>query len=235
MNQDSFGSKFRTWKNQYIDLVESKTEKIISLITETPTSAHRETLHAWIAPFASVICEIGSGSGGHLIERAAADPTSAYVGFELRFKRAFKTAQKAEQRGLKNLFVVRANARSMKDFFEAQCLAGVYVNFPDPWSKNHWKKNRILNPDFLLILQNLLRPGGFISYKTDHREYFEETLAVLRGMPSFSIGKLSSDLHASEFMNGNVATEFEKLFKSQGLKINYLEAVKLGNEPRSAL
>lgn len=229
MSQDSFGSKFRTWKNQYIDLVESKTEKIISLITDTASPTHRETLSTWIQPYRSVYCEIGSGSGGHLIELAARDPSSAYIGFELRFKRAFKTASKAEQRGLKNLFVVRANAKTIPQFFAPNSLAGIYINFPDPWSKKHWKKNRILNPEFLQVVLAVLRPGGFLSYKTDHGEYFEETVATLRNMPSFSIGKLSSDLHASEFMSGNIATEFENLFKSQGLKINFMEAVKLGN------
>ncbi|MBN8548012.1 MAG: tRNA (guanosine(46)-N7)-methyltransferase TrmB [Deltaproteobacteria bacterium] len=226
---DSFGSHFRTWKNQYIDLVESKTDKIISLVTEHPTPAHCESLKKLIAPFSTVFCEIGPGSGGHLIELAARNPTAAYVGFELRFKRAFKTVQKAEKRGIKNLFVVRANALTMKEFFAPASLAGVYVNFPDPWSKKHWKKNRILNPSFLEVLQELLAVDGFLSYKTDHLEYFEETLETVGKMPRFSIRKLTKDLYASEFVEANIPTEFENLFKSQGLKINFFEAVKLGN------
>ena len=229
MNQESFGSKFRTWKNQYIDLVESKTDKIISLVTDTPSPEHLENLRSRIKPYASVFCEIGPGSGGHLIELAARNPAAAYVGFELRFKRAFKTVEKSERRVAINLFVVRANATTMKTFFAPNSLAGIYVNFPDPWSKKHWKKNRILNPGFLETLHSLLIVGGFLSYKTDHAEYFEETLECVRKMPSFSVRKLSRDLYSSEFISENVPTEFENLFKSQGLKINFMEAVKLGN------
>jgi len=235
MDHDSFGSHFRTWKNQYIDLVEAKTERIISLTRETPNSAQCENLRAWLKPYSSVHCEIGSGSGGHLIELASKTPAAAYVGFELRFKRAFKTVNKAERQGALNLFLVRANATTMKDFFLPESLNGVYINFPDPWSKAHWKKNRILNAAFLETLAALLIPGGFLSYKTDHSEYFEETLASLRNLPRFSIRKLSRDLYASEFLATNVASEFENLFKTQGTKINYLEAVKLGNEPCSAV
>jgi hypothetical protein len=38
--------------------------------------------------------------------------------------------------------------------------------------------------------------------------------------------KLTRDLHASEWNEGNVMTEYEEYFSSQGVKINMLELVK---------
>lgn len=230
MSEESFGDRFRNWKNQYIDLVESKTDRIVSLTSPLPRPEQREQVHAWLRGYERVICEIGSGSGGHLIERAAQDPKAAYIGFELRFKRAFRTVEKAERRGVANLFLIRADAVSLPNFFDAGSLAGVYVNFPDPWAKAKWKKNRILNPGFLAEIGELLGHGGFLSYKTDHREYFEETLATLQKMPIFTLAKVTRDLHHSEFLEGNIPTEFENLFLSQGLPIHSLHAIKLGSK-----
>ncbi len=224
---ESFGAQFKHWKNQYIELVESKTDRIVSLVKPQPGAEQLAAVRAWLEAYSGIIVEIGSGSGGHLIERAAVDPTRAYIGFEIRFKRAFRTVEKAEQRGINNLFLIRADAKTMKDFFSAGSLDGVYVNFPDPWDKAKWKKNRVLNPESLRRIAELLVPGGFFSYKSDHSAYFDETAEALKEIPSFKIRKITKDLYRSEFLEGNIATEFENLFHSQKLPLSFLEAVRL--------
>lgn len=235
MAEESFGAKFRNWKNQYIDLVEQKTDRIVSLNSRAVSPQQRSAVEAWIKPGQPIYCEIGSGSGGHIIERASRNSGACYIGFELRFKRAFRTVQKAEARQVPNVFLIRADAVTLPEFFSPDSLSGVYINFPDPWAKAKWKKNRILNPGFLEKISVLLKPGGFFAYKTDHTEYFEETVALLRKMPIFSIKELTSDLYSSSLLADNVPSEFENLFISQGLKISCVQAIKLGNEPRSAL
>ena len=228
MSQESFGAKFRTWKNQYIDLVESETDKILSINGLDVSPQQKKLLQDKLINYKNVFCEIGSGSGGHLIELARRNPTGLYIGFELRFKRAFRTAEKAAKAGIQNLFMVRAAAQVMPKLFDSENLSGVYINFPDPWSKPKWKKNRILNPEFVTELCQLLKSDGFISYKTDHVEYFEETVSMLGEFAILKVQKLTRDLYSSEYIGANIASEFENLFISQGLKINFLEAHKFG-------
>ena len=81
------------WENPYIAKL-SELETIVAAQSNSISSEDCERLRSLVAPYTKVYLEFGSGSGAHLIERAASDPDSAYVGFELRFKRAFRTAEK---------------------------------------------------------------------------------------------------------------------------------------------
>jgi tRNA (guanine-N7-)-methyltransferase len=71
----------------------------------------------------------------------------------------------------------------------------------------------------------LLKDGGILRFKTDNVGLFDFSLEQLEevGLP---LSKITRDLHASEWNNGNVVTEYEAAFSSQGVKINMLEVVK---------
>lgn len=214
------------WKNPYIDRVESLPERIVPAESNAVTEEQIRVLRSIAASRDRTFLELGSGSGAHLIERAARESTATFIGFELRYKRAFRTAEKAQQRGIENLIVARTTATLVPEIFLANSLAGVYINFPDPWEKKKWRKHRLLNRDFVAKLQQLLLPGGFLAYKTDHQEYFDETLEMLESSLLFSIAEQSRDLHQSAYAADNVLTEFENLFISKGLPTYYLKAVR---------
>ena len=168
-----------------------------------------------------IYVEIGSGSGHHLITLAQRKPNALVIGIELRYKRAVRTVQKAQKASLSNLIVLRTNARSVNELFPPSSLSGVYVNFPDPWQKIKRRKNRVLSPDFFNHISELLKSDGFISFKTDHREYFESTLEHQAIYNHFSLAEKTSDLYRSEYLKDNISTEFEMLFHHKGLPINY--------------
>ena len=211
------------WKNQYIDLVQEKPEYILAASARSLTPDQIQTIRERAGAL-PVFCELCCGSGGHLVELAAAHPEGFFIGFELRFKRTFNTAKKAERLGLQNLLIVRTNAKELPRVFSTAELSGVYINFPDPWERERWKKHRVLTPEFIELLADRLKPGGFLSYKTDHEEYFTSTEQILRSHPRFSITKYSRNLHESEFSAGSVKTEFERLFLSKHLPIFFLHA-----------
>lgn len=166
-----------------------------------------------------VFCELGSGSGMHLIERAALKARAQFFGFELRYKRSVRTLEKAVERKIENLFVLRVDAGAVGQVFAPGSLQGVYVNFPDPWDKHKKTKKRMLSAQQLAVLRELLVPGGFVAFKTDHEQYYEWVLAEAGASGVFDIAWRSRDLHSSEYREQNVETEFEKLFLSQGLPI----------------
>ncbi len=169
--------------------------------------------------------EIGSGSGNHLLGQAQKNPHANYIGYEIRFKRSVRTIEKAEKMGLPNVFVFHQDANKISEVFSAKSLKGIFINFPDPWEKARQQKKRILNDKFLEISKNLLQEKGFISFKTDHREYFESFLKVISQNKDYVVTEQTFDLYQSEFLAENVVTEFEKLFISQKLPIYYLKAV----------
>lgn len=215
--------KFDNWKNKYIDLVQLKPELILPCIND---EADLSVLNRKLVQYQMIFCELGSGSGNHLIELARRNPDNLYIGFELRYKRTFRTAEKAERDGITNLYIIRHSAENIQNFFSVASLSGVYVNFPDPWDKKKWHKHRLLSSTYFQTLHNLLGSNGFFAYKTDHPEYFQVTLDFLQNSNLFDITEFSFDLYSSDYIEKNIPTEFEGLFLSKKMPIHYLKAVR---------
>ncbi len=172
-----------------------------------------------------IICELCSGSGGHLLDLAERAPETQFYGFELRFKRSVRTIEKGEKRGISNVFLLRTNARNAPLIFPPNSISGVYINFPDPWEKRRGEKHRLFDSKFLTEWYSLLIPGGFISVKTDHHEYFETLLTLVRAGTLFRIEEMTHNLYESNFLQANISTEFERMFRDKGNAICYLKLI----------
>lgn len=212
------------WKNQYIDLIGQKRDRIFSAVPEEELSHTTAKIRTLCSNYDEVVCELGSGSGGHIISHAEKCPRTLFIGFELRYKRAFRTIEKAEQKEITNLYMVQGDARSLTAIFPDQRLAGIYINFPDPWDKKRWQKHRLITPEFLGVLGAKIAVGGFFSHKTDHAEYFGTSVENLRSIPVFDLEVITDDLHNHPASEGLMLSEFEMLFRSKRLPVHYLLA-----------
>jgi len=216
------------WINPYIILCNKGLKNLYPFTSDQISAAEREQLRSCMDSYQEIYCELGSGSGGHLIERARRSPHALFVGFELRFKRVYRSAEKALHAGASNALFLRTDAHSISELLPADSLSGVYVNFPDPWDKKRWNKHRLLTAEFLECIAALVKTDGFFAYKTDHRKYFDEISQHLRASGSFQLEAETHAFHSSEFADDNVPSEFENLFQSKYLPICYLRAVKIG-------
>jgi len=218
------------WRNPYIDLIQTQAHNLVAPTGRVFSDDERSDLRARLAPYVDspggVLVELGSGMGNHLVAQALRSPQAFLVGFELRFKRLYRSAEKADIAGAKNLLIVQDDARHLALNFAPGTLKAVFVNFPDPWSKRKWLKHRLLTDKFVATFRELLCPGGVLAYKTDQQQAFEGTLEVLKADQGLEITKLSYDLHNSEFAKDNLRTEFESLFVGQKLPIYMVEARK---------
>jgi tRNA (guanine-N7-)-methyltransferase len=177
-----------------------------------------------------IILEFGSGSGGHLLSLAEINPEALLLGFEIRFKRAVRTLQKGEERGLTNVYIFRGRGELAGNIFEYRKVDEVYINFPDPWEKKRWRKHRILSPSMIAMVSGLLKEGGIFSVKTDHQEYFAsflEDIKEYRDFP-FHIEYSTSNLENPDVPEAAIKTEFEQLFRNQGKPVCYLRMKKKG-------
>ncbi len=235
MNIDSLSatlSSMATWENQYIQLVTTKPDIIVAEPDRESPLQSKTIISERKQHFSGIYVEIGSGSGLHLLKLAQNNPTMLCIGLEIRFKRAFKTGEKAETLGLKNVLVLRTDARNIDQLFEASEVSAFFVNYPDPWDKRRWKKNRILNESMLTTMHRLLKTHGFIRYKTDHAEYFHSTTQLI-SPALWQQTKYSTNLLSSEWASQNIPTEFEYLFTSQAKPLHLLEVAK--RQPAAAL
>lgn len=217
---------FPNWTNKYVHLVRTLPDILINGEEKVPTAEEILRVKEIVRRFPKLYVELGSGSGGHIIERAGQDPDALYAGFELRYKRAFRTAEKSQKQGLHNLLIIRTDASSLRSFFEPESVDGFFMNFPDPWDRKKWKKHRMINEESLKNFHALLKSGASFRYKTDHEGYFDDTLTLVEKSDLFTVARLTRDLHLSEHTNDNVTTEFERLFISQGLPTYFVELLK---------
>ena len=137
--------------------------------------------------------------------------------------------------------------KNLADYFEKGELAGIYLNFSDPWPKPRHAKRRLTYRGYLAQYASLLNPGRFIEIKTDNDGLFNFTLSEAKTLPEIlEIAVMSRDLHrdahqglfaetAKFLQEGEVAsneelreaaaitTEYEDKFKGLGKNINYVK------------
>ena len=134
---------------------------------------------SWGAVFgrtAPLEVELGFGRPHFLLERAAEAPERDIVGIEWKGR----WPRKVWDKRVKNVRAVHGNAWLLFGaLFQPASLAGVFLNFPDPWWKAKHKKRRILSDTFARLLVSRLAPGGMILVQTDVASLLEEMLARL--------------------------------------------------------
>ena len=74
----------------------------------------------------------------------------------------------------------------MNRMMQPDCLDGVHIFFPDPWPKSRHHKRRLIQPEFISLLCERLKFGGYIHVATDWENYAEQILKVLRNEPQLS-------------------------------------------------
>ncbi|HEY5657285.1 MAG TPA: tRNA (guanosine(46)-N7)-methyltransferase TrmB [Myxococcota bacterium] len=132
----------------------------------------------------TLVVEIGFGRGEFLMDMAAREPETAFVGVEYSFKRVLKMARRLARTELRNVRLVEAPAQEvLRDAIEDASVSCFWINFPDPWPKKRHFKRRLVQKSFAALLERRLSPGGVIEIATDHTGYAEWIDAVLREQP----------------------------------------------------
>lgn len=115
--------------------------------------------------------EIGPGRGGFLFERLGADPRVCLIGLEVRLKWATIVDRRLHELGLAERGRVFAeDARAALHRFPANCLAAVFVHFPDPWWKKRHNKRLVMGRALLEDLERALCSGAHVFVQTDVAE-----------------------------------------------------------------
>lgn len=174
---------------------------------------------------APVYLEIGAGKGGFAVGMTKAHPDVAYFAMEKVTDCVMLAAERAKREESRNLRFIIDTADNLMKIFAKGSVDAIFLNFSDPWSKKGYAKRRLTHARYLAVYMELLKDGGKLCFKTDNVGLFDFSIEQIEevGLP---ICKLTRDLHASEWNEGNVVTEYEAAFSSQGVKINMLEVVK---------
>ena len=159
--------------------------------------------------------EIGMGKGRFIMDLARLNPDINYVGVEKFSSVLVRAIEKQTEEKLPNLCFIRMEAENIEDVFEKEEVDYIYLNFSDPWPKDRHAKRRLTSVQFLKRYENILAKDGGITFKTDNRPLFDFSLEQIEEA-GWIIDNHTFDLHNSQYVEGNIMTEYEEKFSSMG-------------------
>lgn len=181
--------------------------------------------------------EIGCGKGDFLNEHAINNRDSNFLGIEVQKTALLIAMEKAKSKDVGNIFFLDelVSDRLLERYegiFKNNLISGIFLNFSDPWPKKRHIKRRLTSENFLKVYIGMLRSGGFVEFKTDHRELFDFSVESFKTFShegsKFILEEVNYDLHgkskALDDTSDIITTEYEKKFLSRGASIHFLRA-----------
>jgi tRNA (guanine-N7-)-methyltransferase len=138
--------------------------------------------------FDAIILEIGSGMGEATAQIAKQFPKQGFVAVEVHEPGIGALILRAEQLELRNLKMINEDCHMVLDLIKDESIDGIHIFFPDPWPKKRHQKRRLINDNFLSLLEKKIRPQGFIRIATDWIEYADRIGETFSKRKSFTGG-----------------------------------------------
>jgi tRNA (guanine-N7-)-methyltransferase len=139
-----------------------------------------------------VIIEIGFGMGDATAEIAKAHPGNGYIAIEVHPPGIGKLLSLIEEHTLSNVRIIEGDAiEILETMFEDHSVNGFHLFFPDPWPKLKHNKRRIVNAQFLALIHQKLKAGGYINIATDWVPYAQSISEVFANSIQFTGGEVA--------------------------------------------
>lgn len=160
--------------------------------------------------------EIGAGTGLFSVELALRHPEKIFLAIDVKGDRLQKGAKIAEEKGLENVFFVRARADQIDQLVEQNSLEQIWVTFPDPFPRKRSAGRRLTHPNFLKTYAELLRADGSLIIKHDNPGFFNWSLEQLVA-EGWRLKELTFDLHESNLGEDyKILTAYEQRWLGEG-------------------
>jgi tRNA (guanine-N7-)-methyltransferase len=134
---------------------------------QTPTPAPDwETIYAdWSKPLS---LDIGCGRGDYILQMAQLKPQWNWLGLEIREPLVNSAIAAKQSLNLDNLHYLFCNANiSLSGLLPPRKVQQVTIQFPDPWFKRRQHKRRVVQPELVKTLVELLVPGAQVLLQSD--------------------------------------------------------------------
>ena len=167
-----------------------------------------------------VYIEYCSGNGEWIIKKAQENPNSNWVAVEKKFERVRKIHSKKRTMGVNNLVIIAGEALTFtKEYLQESSADSIFINFPDPWPKQRHAKYRLLQETFISHLKRITREKGKINIVTDSEPYVNQIITEFAKVDGLMKSICSeADSYGTSY--------FDRLWRSKGLAIHYLEYFK---------
>ncbi|MEI3338737.1 MAG: tRNA (guanosine(46)-N7)-methyltransferase TrmB [Eubacterium sp.] len=194
---------------------ETIAEHKLCILEEQPQAGKWQTIFGNDHP---IYIEVGMGKGQFITTLAQQNPEINYIGIEKYSSVLVRALEKidAMDNPPTNIRFIRMDAENICSMFEKDEVSRIYLNFSDPWPKDRHAKRRLTSQEFLKRYDRILKPDGYVEFKTDNKDLFQFSLEQVEPA-GWHLDAFTWDLHNDEVLNqGNVMTEYEQKFSSMG-------------------
>jgi tRNA (guanine-N7-)-methyltransferase len=132
------------------------------------------------------ILEIGFGMGESFIQMAKNEPTHHFIGIEVHKPGVGKILEAIHKDSIQNIRIFYEDATHVLQYAIAdESLDRIQIYFPDPWPKRRHHKRRLIQKNFITLLQTKLKKEGLLHLVTDDYNYAKHMLKTVETIPSF--------------------------------------------------
>lgn len=165
--------------------------------------------------------ELGCGKGEYSVGLAKLYPERNFLGIDIKGSRIWKGARQSTQEKTENVGFLRTRIDFVESFFTSGEVQEIWITFPDPQPKKPLK--RLTSSVFLNRYKSFMQKSGWINLKTDSKELFEYTAALV-AHNQFKVDISTHDLYASGYDNEilSIKTFYENIWLNEGKKIHYI-------------
>lgn len=120
------------------------------------------------------VIDLGCGNGRFLIGSAVWRPSHDHLGIDVLPLVLRYATRRANQRGLRNIRFAAIDAqRLVRDYLPPGSVQEVHCYHPQPYHNDADIEKRLLSPDFLARVHQLLTPDGLLFLQTDNGPYWD--------------------------------------------------------------
>ncbi|HBF88126.1 MAG TPA: tRNA (guanosine(46)-N7)-methyltransferase TrmB [Bacteroidales bacterium] len=171
-----------------------------------------------------IVLELGCGKGEYAINLAQTFPEKNFLGVDIKGARMWKGAKYVSENKINNVSFLRTFIEFTPSCFEKHEIDEIWITFPDPQLKQRRAKKRLTSSVFLSKYKEFLVTNGTIHLKTDSRELYDYTMALIKhnNLPLF---EHTHDLYSSTLVNEilSIRTFYETMFLNENKKITYIK------------
>ncbi len=171
-----------------------------------------------------ITVELACGRGEYTVNLARQFPDRNFIVIDKKGDRLWKGSTWAVEEQLTNVGFLRTDILFVESFFEPAEVDELWITFPDPRPRKRDIKRRLTSPRYLEMYKRLVKPGGWVRFKTDNTPLFDFTLDVLRARTDVHSLVYTHDLYASDLRVEcfDIKTRYEEMFAAKGETIKYL-------------
>ena len=167
--------------------------------------------------------DIGCAAGEFLFDLALVNTSWNYLGIEIRERLVKNAKLSVQEKEIKNLYFLFGNVHNILNDVHSQLIIknvkSISFNFPDPWFKKRHYKRRVIQPEFINLLSNLLQKGSLIFIKTDVKDLFQYMDYTISSNFNFKTIEIKDFNYFESFNPTKVKTNREKYVADNQLNI----------------